>query len=115
MHNFDIDEYMKLSSITDKIAYLDNSVEKEITLNNLDWKAHGVIHCCFSNDLYLAMARKRMTFNNYSILNSISITAGRNINIIISALEIYEANMWFQTDEEVKVIETIFSYPLTDG
>jgi len=110
MHNFDIDEYMKLSSIPDKIAYLDNSVEKEITLNNLDWKAHGVIHSCFSNDLHLAMARKRMTFNNYSILNSICITAGRNINIIISALEIYEANRWFQTDEEVKVIETIFSY-----
>lgn len=110
MHCFVLEDYFNIKDVQNKIEYLDNCSDNEIILENIDYKQYNALHCCYNNDLYLAMAKKRFTYNNKSVLISICNTSRNNINVIISALEIYEKNKWIETANEKSVIDTIFSY-----
>ena len=110
MHCFVLEDYFNIKDVQNKIEYLNNCVDNEIILENIDYKHYNAFHCCYNNDLYLAMARKRFTYNNKSVLISICNTSRDNINVITSALEIYEKNRWIETENEKSVIDTIYSY-----
>ena len=115
MNDFDKITFFQLKTPLEKVYYLNSCIDTEIIIKNLTAQEYNSIHGCYHLGLYLELARKKCSFGLYSvpdmsILNSICGYARNEVDIIIEAFKIYEANKGFTTNEEKAIIHDIFSY-----